>query len=191
MNKVIIAAVAAVVLLAAGWYFMSSRSTAPQPEPSTTSDTLLAPPAEKNTSVLGSMKGVMGLGKKMACTYTEAGVSSTVFVEGNKMKFASTVNGSTMYGLFDGSTQYTWSEGGEKQGFKMDAACLAEMKQWAENTPAGSAASTRDYETLGALENVQCVPAESEDFSVPAGITFADQCAMLRDSMKALEQMQR
>lgn len=201
MNKALPIAIAVIVLLAAAWYFVSYREDAPMPSsqntapaPETTPDSATAIPTETDPSVFESLKNAMGLGKKLACTYTDTtdtNISSTVFIDGKKMKFTSTINDTIMYGLFDGETQYTWSNDSNKQGYKMSAACLDEMKAFAQSMPSDNAPAPQDYASLEALHNVRCVPAESEDFSLPTDITFVDQCTMLRDSMKALDQMKQ
>jgi hypothetical protein len=146
--------------------------------------------------VIGSIKDAMGLGQKMKCTYSDkdgSGVSSTVFVDGQKFKFTTEANGEKMYGVFDGDTQYMWTADAKKQGWKMTKACTEELGKTAEKMTEGSSTSTatpQDFqESFDSAENVRCEPAGSEDFSIPADITFVDQCEMIRDSMKALEQM--
>jgi hypothetical protein len=201
MNRTLPIAIAVIVLLVAAWYFVDYRGDAPMPSSQnaapiseTAPNRATTPPTEADPSVFESLKNAMGLGKKLACTYTDTadtGISSTVFVDGKKMKFTSTINGTVMYGLFDGETQYTWSNDSNKQGFTMSAACLDEIKTFSQGIPPNNAPAPQDYASMEALQNVRCVPAESEDFSLPTDITFVDQCAMLRDSMKALDQMKQ
>ncbi|MBO8888972.1 hypothetical protein INN86_14050, partial [Staphylococcus aureus] len=64
-------------------------------------------PAETGGGMISSIKDAMGLGKKMKCTYSDpskTGVVSTIFIDGQKTKFSSVVNGETVSGIFDGTT---------------------------------------------------------------------------------------
>lgn len=198
MKKVIPIVITIVVLVGVlGWYFMADHAVAPaQPSQNTpapseiVSETPTTMPEEKQ-SMLGSVKDAMGLGKRLACTYTDptSGTKATVFVEGKKMKSTTTVSGVTVYGIFDGTTQYAWSSNA-KTGTKMDTSCMNEMKNLTQKMQsANPPAPIENFESYQDLKNVSCIPAETESFSIPTDITFTDQCAVLRESMKAIEQM--
>lgn len=191
-----------IILLALWFFWFRLRSTSPSTEQGgsgeTSSQTALPPTEEKN-GVISSIQDAMGLGKKMKCVYsaTDGNGASTIFVDGQKFKFTSEVNGLKMYGLFDGATQYTWTSK-DKQGWKMDKTCLDELsasvpKVTQENSGTGSSdqpTSQSDLrDSFASAQNVQCSPATGEDFSVPADIIFADQCQMIKDSKKAMEQV--
>jgi hypothetical protein len=73
----------------------------------------------------------------------------------------------------------------------MDAAC---MKSMAEKMPAIDSdkkmPTTEDIRgTFDAAKNVKCEPAASADFTLPTDVTFTDQCAMMQNSMKMMEQV--
>ncbi len=193
MKKLLPIVLALIVLAGIGWYLMSKKQNGlPVSEDGKSVGTALPTPGE-TPGVIGSIKDAMGLGKKMKCTYSApgGGVSSTVFIDGQKVKFTSAMNGQAMYGLFDGETQYTWTTGKEKQGWKMTKACMDELGKTASQMAEGAGASVpepQDFEkSFDTAQNVQCEPAGSEDFSIPTDITFVDQCEMIRNSMKALE----
>lgn len=200
-KPVIIIAVIILVAGAAAFLTMKKPSVPADKASSETMQTLpgdaaTSIPAETGGGMISSIKDAMGLGKKMKCTYSDpskTGVVSTIYIDGQKTKFSSVVNGETVSGIFDGTTQYTWMTGKTVQGFKMDKACMDEMKDFAAKMPQGEITPTPTSEDIASLEtrasNVSCEPAESEDFSIPSDITFTDQCEMLRGSMKALEQM--
>lgn len=198
MKKLLPIVLVVVVLAGIGWY-VSQNLYLGQELPLITVDggnkfaeTAMPVPGDTK-SVIGSIRDAMGLGTKMKCTYSDkggSGVFSTVFVDGQRFKFTTDANGTKMYGVFDGETQYMWTAGKEQQGFKMTKACTDELAKMAGQTEAGAAstATPQDFqESFDNAQNVRCEPAGSEDFSIPADITFVDQCAMLRDSMKALE----
>lgn len=143
--------------------------------------------------MVSSIKDAMGLGTSMSCTYAMEHdgktFESTVNVEGEKFRSESKIGDMTTYALSDGSDQYMWTSG-SKQGFKMSKACLEEMKKMApQNTDEKKTPSMEDAKAaLDAAKNVSCKPASDVDFSIPTDITFTDQCAMMKDSMKMMEQ---
>lgn len=202
MKKIPLVIAASLLLIGIGWYLWSKQHTA-QPTPqtasinNTTPDVIPAPSTETTNGVISSIKDAMGLGKKMACTYTnpaDPSASSTVFIDGQKVKTATIIKGETMYGIFDGDTQYTWSSGKEKQGFRMTKSCMDEIKNSIPQTPVKNTppnAPVQDYASFDTAQNVSCKAADAEDFSIPADITFVDQCEMFRNSLKGLNQMQQ
>lgn len=188
----------ALLLAGIGFYVFGRQDAAPASKEEGSTETAsegALPQAEEQGSMIGSIKDAMGLGKKMKCTYSEkdgSGVSSTVYVDGQKFKFTTEANGEKMYGVSDGDTQYMWT-GTKKQGFKMTKACIEELGKTAGQATEGSGANTttpQDFEkSFETAENVRCEAATGEDFSAPADIAFVDQCEMMRSGMKALEQM--
>lgn len=199
MKKFLPVVLVLIVLLfaGAGFYLFGGQDASPAREKSENAETAKESASlqtEEKGSVIGSIQDAMGIGKKMQCTYSAkdgSGTSSTVFVDGQKFKFTSEASGEKVYGLFDGETQYTWTTGKEKQGLKMSKACLDELGKTASPVTEGNTASNTTpqdiQESFGDAENVSCVAAASEDFSVPTDIVFVDQCEMMRNSMKALE----
>ena len=145
--------------------------------------------------VVSSIKDAMGLGTAMKCTYTmdetDKSFQSEVLVEGEKFRATSTINGTKNYVLSDGTDQYMWTDKDTK-GFKMSKACLEDFKSKFPTPESNQTTAPKMEDAKTALDmakNVQCNPAESVDLTVPKDITFTDQCAMMKDSMKALEQM--
>ncbi len=143
--------------------------------------------------VVTSIKDAMGLGQKMQCSYTsmagDQSVTSTVYVDGTKFKSDSVVHGATIHALFDGETQYTWTEGPTNTGMKMSKACLDEMKNNMPST-APQGAQPEDYsKSFDTAHDVKCEPVSSVDFSLPTDVTFTDQCAMMQKSMDMMKQM--
>lgn len=191
MKKLVPIAAVLIVLAGIGWYLSNRQDAAPVSEQGEGILRTAMPTPGDAPGVIGSIKDAMGLGKKMKCTYADAqnGASSTVFIDGQKFKFTSEVNGEKMYGVFDGDTQYMWTTGQTKQGFKMGKACMDELGKMAPQTEGSkNTAPAQDFEkSFEMAQNVRCEPATSEDFSIPTDVTFVDQCAMIKDSMKALE----
>lgn len=148
----------------------------------------------ENKGMVSSIKDAMGLGVAMKCTYAmeQDGKSfeSTVSVEGEKFRSESVIAGVTSYALSDGTNQYMWTNS-SKQGFKMSKACLEDIAKKAPASDGKTEAPTmKDAKAaLDMAKNVSCAPATGIDFSVPTDIIFTDQCAMMQDSMKMMEQM--
>ncbi len=152
--------------------------------------------ALEEKGMVSSIKDAMGLGTAMQCTYAmeQDGKSfeSVVKIEGEKFRSESVIAGVTTYALSDGKDQYMWTSS-SKQGFKMNKACLDDLKKMFPATSDSKTSSLPKMEdaeaALDMAKNVQCNPIESVDLTVPKDITFTDQCAMMKDSMKAMEQM--
>lgn len=147
--------------------------------------------AMENNGMIASIKDAMSSGVAMRCTYAvgEEGNSyeSTVIVQGDKFRADAVVANTTTHALFDGTDQYVWTEG-TKTGFKMSKACLDEISKMAPETEEKTPSMQDTRANFEAAKNVSCSPATGTDFSAPADITFTDQCAQMKDSMKMMEQ---
>ncbi len=157
-------------------------------------------PAQKEDSGVGSVisgfKDAISSGKKMKCTYTvqQNGdeFKSEAFVEGEKYKSTSTLNGKGMYAVFDGKATYTWSDD-SKQGMKMDTACLEEMQSQVEDHQGEAVEEEMHYDgdAFGGALDVKCERVSSIDFSVPTDVEFVDQCELMKNQQKQLEELQQ
>lgn len=192
----IIAGVVIVVVAVAGFFLWQNGKSNPTPmKESTQSSEAAEQQADKG--VVASIKDAMGLGKSMQCTYSvDTGgksVQSTVMVNGDRYQSTTVMGDVTTYALFDGETQYVWTSAG-KTGTKMDKACLEEMKNAVKDLPQASAATVPKVEDVeaafDAAKNVSCTPAVGVELSVPKDVTFTDQCAMMKQSMEMMKQIQ-
>lgn len=196
MAKIIGAVVAVVVVIGAFFVWQSKQAGAPMDESGA-----MAPKAESGESMMekgmgavASIKDAMGLGKSMQCSYSvseDQSIQSSVVVDGQKFKSTTVMKDMTVYGLFDGEMQYTWMSN-SKQGMKMSKSCLEQMTNTVKDMtkPETSAPAARDMrDELDMAKNVSCQPAAGVDWSLPKDITFVDQCAMMQDSMKMLQEM--
>lgn len=200
----IIGLVIVAVLLVGGFLYWNSRggdSAAMKEETggtmSLSSDSLGT--AKEESKVVSSIKDAMGLGRKMQCTYAigdDKAIQATVLVDGEKFKSTTVMKDMTVHGLFDGETQYTWTDK-EKQGSKMSKACLdkmtarfQDMSADASKKESAAAPSVQDLrEGFDGLKDVQCQAASAVDFSLPKDVSFVDQCAMIEQSMKMMDEM--
>lgn len=196
--KKILVVVAVVIFLVLVGLFMRGKQISPQDmgQKGTATPTEATPQtAPEKNGIISSIKDAMGLGQKMRCTYTApdakgAPVTSTIAVDGQKYKFTSDSKGEKLYGLFDGETQYTWTTGTTKQGWKMTKACMEELSKSVPTSNGAAPETPQDAQkSFANAENVQCVPSASEDFTVPTDVNFVDQCEMMRNSLKALDGM--
>ncbi|MEP7162711.1 MAG: hypothetical protein ABI747_03010 [Candidatus Moraniibacteriota bacterium] len=194
MGKIIGGVVVVVVLV--GLFFWwngkkeSTPETAQQGEQTSTPGSVVP----KESGVVASIKDAMGLGKKMQCIYASdangKSFQSTVMVDGQKFKSTSVVGDMTVYALFDGDMQYTWTSK-DKNGFKMSKACLDELKTALPTTETkdSTAPKVEDPEkSFDAAKNVSCTPSLGADFSVPTDVVFVDQCAMMKQSLEMMKQ---
>lgn len=195
--KGIVVTLLVVLLIGAGVFFFTMRKSAPpvlEMGNKGESGVAVKVPEPSASSLVSSFKEAMGLGQKMRCTYTAgdgaAVFTSTAYVEGKKFRSESEAGGVKMFVISDGEEQYVWNSG-SSQGFKMSQACLESFKGDAAKTaPSTNPASTpEDYAAaLESAQNVRCEAVTSADFSVPSDITFTDQCALMEQSKKMMEQ---
>lgn len=200
MGKIIGLVVIAVLLIGGYLYWSSQRGpTGMEGMP----DTVMAPGdavtgmATEEGGMVSSIKQAMGLGQKMQCSYAVAqgdqSVQSTVAIDGGKYKSTTMVSGMTVYALFDGENQYSWTSAA-KTGTKMSKACLEKMGDMAKDmtkpTSAPAPAEAPDMEKAFEMaKNVKCEAAPAVDFTLPKDVTFTDQCAMMEQSMKMMQEM--
>jgi hypothetical protein len=197
----IIGLVVIAVLLIGGFLYWNSRESSPTSAEKTDNGMMAisdeAPNmAKEEKGMVSSIKDAMGLGQKMQCTYTmsEGGKAfeSKVMVDGKKYASTTTVDNMTVYGVFDGENQYSWTSAA-KTGMKMSKACLEKLQATAQNMakPAETSASaSQDMEKAFEMaKNVKCEPASGADFTIPKDVAFTDQCEMMEQSMKMMEEM--
>lgn len=147
--------------------------------------------------IASSIKDAMNFGQKMQCTYAiaqgEKPVTSTVVIDGSKFKSTTALGEMTVYALFDGSDQYTWTSLA-KVGSKMSKTCLEKLRERTKDvsTPTVSAPTEpQDMQSaFDVAKNVACEAAPNADFSLPKDVAFTDQCALMEQSTKALEGVQ-
>ncbi len=158
--------------------------------------------SESQGGVISSIKEAMGLGKAMECTYSykagEQTFTSKMFVEGKKYKSENEIMGKKQISIFDGETMYNWSDV-DKKGFKWTKSCMEELnksytkddkeeKDDIAEVPAGDITKDAEEAFKDALDT-KCVSASSIDFTIPSDITFADQCEVMKEQMKKMEDM--
>lgn len=151
-------------------------------------------PGQKKDGVIASIKEAMELGTAMQCSYavgTDQSTQAQVVIEGEKFKTTTAMQDMTIYGLFDGEAQYTWTSK-DKQGMKMTKDCMDQMTDAVKDMtkPTDATTPTKDMrEELDLAKDVSCQPAVKTDWSLPKDIAFTDQCTMMQESMKMLDQM--
>jgi hypothetical protein len=147
-----------------------------------------APSEQKDNSIVSSIKDAMGSGKQMKCTYSTtvngSSVESIAYVDGNKLKSSETVAGKNTNMLFDGNTTYTWMDG-QTKGSKMTISCINDLKASAPKGQQINPGAQSPEDQINNATDVSCVAATGTDFSVPASITFTDNCEALKKSMEA------
>lgn len=193
----IIGAVFVFVLLVGGFLYWNSRPKAVVNTPSVdqAAKEMLPAPAE-GQGVISSIKEAMGLGQKMQCTYTmnEGGKAfeSKVVVDGDKYASTTMIDNMTVYGVFDGENQYSWTSAA-KTGTKMSKSCMEKMTAAVKDMskPAESPTSvTEDMEKVfETAKNVKCEGVTNADFALPKDVTFTDSCALMEQSMEMMKEM--
>lgn len=200
MSRIIGGVIVIVLLVGVFFVWQSKRATAPgEPNTPVSTNTATEVPAgivESGKKVTASIQDAMRQNAPMKCTYSASeGKNSTateVLVAGEQFVATTRVGGVATHALFDGTTQYIWTSG-SKQGMKMSQTCLESFKKTATDQNGSPDKTPQDYrESLDMAKNVQC---ESTEFDppiaeqVPKDIAFTDQCAMMQESLKMMEQV--
>jgi hypothetical protein len=201
MGKIIGLVVVAVILIG-GFIYWNSRQSDPigletGTETMPVAKNEMGGQVTEGTSMVSSLKEAIGLGKKLQCTFVmsegDKQVVSSMFIEGSKVKSTTAVGDMTMYSLMDGENQYSWTSA-SKTGMKFSKACLeklqASVKDMSKPAGASTPAEPQDMQkAFDMAKNVKCEPAAGADFTIPKDITFTDQCAMLEQSTKLMQEM--
>lgn len=147
-------------------------------------------------NIITSISEAMNTGKTMKCTYSDNSnpeTQSIVYVKNNIYKSEYSLNGTTFYSLFDGSTIYSWPiEDGK--GYKIDQQCLAELNQSTDDQSSDDSDFNLDNtftteDDLDSALNVKCEYVDNADLNVPNDIDFVDQCQLMKDAMDAFNNL--
>ncbi len=152
---------------------------------------------DSDGSLVSDFKDALKLKKKMMCTYKVSDQGQAYehisYVEGEKYRTEYSAAGVDYTSIFDGKTMYTWDEN-TKQGTKVDMACLDELQTADSEEESLDDADYEEYQSsedmLNTGLNVSCRQVSAIDFSVPADVQFVDQCALLKQQMESLENLQ-
>lgn len=146
--------------------------------------------------VIGSIKDAMGLGKTMECTYSyktgDQTSTSKIFIDGTKFRSENDIMGKKQISIFDGETMYNWSET-DKKGFRWTKSCMEEISKpyKEENNNGPENIATDPEEAFEDTFDTKCVPVSSIDFSIPSDVEFADQCEVMKEQLKKMEEMKK
>ncbi len=197
MAKIIGGIIVVVVLIGAVFVWQGKKAAVPTPDTAGEVTTETEERVEDaGMNIVSSIKDAMGLGQAMQCTYAtneNEGATSTVVVQGEKFKSTTVMKDMTVYALFDGENQYTWSSK-DKQGMKMSKACVEKMTDTVKDMVPSTPSSTQAQDVRDGFDmakNVRCEAASDVDLSVPADVIFTDQCAMMEQSLKMMDQLKQ
>mgnify|MGYP003394462052 CR=1 FL=1 len=144
------------------------------------------------------IQNVLGAGKQMQCTYSigegEQLAETSVVIDNEKFMSTTDMADIKSYSLFDGSTQYTWTSK-DKNGFKMSNSCLEDMKKLGGNMtledallPPNGVQAKDMKDVFSFASNANCEAADVS-ITVPSDIVFTDQCELMKQSMRVMEEL--
>ena len=154
---------------------------------------------EENKSLVGGLKDAMKNGVAMKCETTDEDGTWVVYTNGKNIRSMGREDGQIQNMLKKGDITYTWTEG-KKTGQMMDVNCLKDFKKELNMPGLEDSFEEEDFsfEELEEGEEsgkTKCSPSTEGDFSVPKGIDFTDQCAVIKKQMEGfkgqMEQMQK
>lgn len=147
-------------------------------------------PAEEELSENDWMS-LLGKGKAVECSVPGGGMATKMYAEGKNYRTETEIDGKRHLSVSDGKTMWTWTEG-EKQGMKMEFSCMDDIRSTTpeEGGPAPEYAASPE-EALGEKPDISCSESGPIDISVPDDIVFADQCALMKTQLQAMEEMKK
>jgi len=144
-------------------------------------------------SMAESIKDAITKGKKMECK-TKIGsdgdmVESKFSVQGEKYRSEVETEAGKFISVSDGKIVHTWNSE-TKEGTKVDLNCVKDLEI---SAPEGSE-NDYEYSTYKSSEDIvdnateiDCKPVSLIDFSIPADVSFIDQCEMLKNAQEAMK----
>lgn len=175
----IVVAIIAILALGGGAVYVASKAQkTAQVESNATSTVEANLTADVNVNQNMSIKGLLGLGKTLKCTFSDAtstaATEGTVYIANGKFRgdFSSKASGGAAvksYMISDGQDAYVWSDA-MKQGFKMKMTADAKTST-NTNTQAPDINKEMKY---------NCMPWTVNEavFSAPANVTFIDAASI-------------
>ncbi len=156
MNKKVLIVIGAVLLLLVGGYFyMNSRKTAVTPETAAT-----------------NLKSLIAKGVAQSCTYTNEGMSASVYISGGKVRedFDVTVDDKVMksHVIVMDNTIYSWSDGqtmGMKMSYDPNATAPPEAVS-SDSSESFDANADMDYKCSAWV-------VDNSKFTLPSNVTFS------------------
>ncbi|MEA1926226.1 MAG: hypothetical protein U9M90_03210 [Patescibacteria group bacterium] len=156
---------------------------------------------DKNKKTAGNQtREAIQNNKRVKCVYQIANQSEEsekdsveIFIDGDKYRSTSITEEQIFRAIFDGKTYYSWLFG-EKSGTKMSNECIKELK--VDDQPEEGEGGDVDLdnfktvdEILGQNLDMKCEETGPFDLVLPEDVEFIDQCEMLKNQMRMIEQM--
>lgn len=195
MIKLIGAVLVVVLVVGVAWWWQAKElesmpgAAVNRDDRTSESDPMGSSLKQAGKQMITSIREAMNFGHQMRCQFTtgegDQMTRSMVYVAGEQFWTTAAVGEIKTNALFDGENQYVWMEG-NKEGMKFSKACLESFN----GKPTD--ASIKDYRNdFDLAKNVQCEPVETTpiSMSLPKDVIFTDQCAMMQESLKMMEQM--
>jgi len=153
---------------------------------------------KEDGGLIDDFKDALRIKQKMECTYkvNDQGqpYEYVSYIEGDKYRSEYSADGVNSVSIFDGKTMYTWDEN-TRQGTKLDIACLDDLQT--DDVEDKSAGQTEDYDEYQSSEemlstgfDISCRKVASIDFTIPDDVQLIDQCALLKQQMQVLDNLQ-
>lgn len=148
---------------------------------------------ESEKSVFNSIKEALGSQKTLECTFVsgeeDLNVEVKSYVQGEKYKTEFMVDGKKNYSVFDGKVSHSWEEG-STQGVKIDIECLKSLGESSEDEESEESPTEEEpADVFEGAQNVECRETGKADFSIPEGINFMDQCEMLKNQQRLINEL--
>ncbi|HFC76655.1 MAG TPA: hypothetical protein ENJ27_00255 [Candidatus Moranbacteria bacterium] len=148
---------------------------------------------DKKVETVAGIKNMLKNGETIKCVSKDNDGEWVTYTNGKKFKGEGMQAGKKQNVLFTNDTTYTWDET-TKTGQKMSKKCLEEFQKTIGSTSntinpeVDKNFSVEKLETEEQSGKVNCSPATGINFSVPSDVNFTDQCEIMKQQMKGLNQ---
>jgi len=200
MKKIILPLVLVVFLAGAGFLISKNKSQTAEIGISPAGEAIQEGQQNKENFFKGSLKGLLGLGKSVKCTWSavdeDATIEGVVYVSGQQTRTETKIQAPetnmTMYFLTDGESAYSWGND-QAQGYKFNMADF-EDETSVEELEDDDQAEANEYQEAWSNEyEYQCEnwKADNAVFAVPTNITFTDMGEQMQQMQEQAEEMKQ
>jgi len=159
----------------------------------------------QNESFSGSLKELLGLGKKVECSWqfedpeSKVSTSGLVWVDGNRSRSEIRVEGTgesdmNMIQVSDGEISYMWNQG-QKSGSKFN---IAEMEKIGKEMETDQTDQDENYQNKAQsnwekMYNYKCKAwrVDESKFSIPTDVEFTDMVEQMQQMQEQTENMKQ
>ena len=147
--------------------------------------------ANKENGVLGGLKNILNGGASLKCESDDG--KAVTYTNGKTFRSEVLENEKKQIIIMKDDVMYSW-ESGTKTGNKMKKDCFDEIQKDLNLPEQDKTVDVIDDLSVENLEKEQaegkinCKPSTEADFNIPTDIKFVDQCEVMKEQLKAMQE---